>query len=540
MNLETLQAIATAITQEREVDSVLQMIVRSLAEQPDVALARIWLIDRGDICDSCPMRGECPDQTRCLHLTASAGRARKTGEEWAEIKGEFRRFPMNVRKVGVVGATGKALLQRDLSREQGQRGAKWVMRPEWIRQEKIESFGCQPLIFRGEILGVIAVFRRAWCSDEEFRSLRLFADQAAVAIANARAFEEVRRLQRRLQSENNYLREEVGETSRAMIGESAAFKQALSHAHLVAPTKANVLILGESGTGKELIARAIHEHSQRRRFPLIKVNCASVPRELFESEFFGHVRGAFTGAVRDRTGRFQLADGGTLFLDEVGEIPLELQSKLLRVLQEGEFERVGEDRARKVNVRIIAATNRDLKIEIAAGRFREDLYYRMAVFPINLPPLRQRREDIPLLAAHFIKAACIRMGRPSFTLSASDSESLRQYDWPGNIRELQNVIERAVVISTGGALRLKAALGDVPSPGTPPLTPATAPAPVDAREEVLTRADLKRRERDNILAALEKTNGKVYGPGGAAELLGMKPTTLAARMKALGIRRPAP
>lgn len=221
---------------------------------------------------------------------------------------------------------------------------------------------------------MLAVFGRVAGIEDEFRSLRAFADQAAIAIANARAFEEIQRLQQQLQLENDYLREEVRATASAIIGESPALKQTLAQVQMVAPTEANVLILGESGTGKELIARAVHENSLRRARPLIKVNCASVPRELFESEFFGHVKGSFTGALRDRVGRFQLADGGTLFLDEVGEIPLELQSKLLRVLQEGEFERVGDERTRKVDVRIIAATNRDLTREIAAGRFREDLY----------------------------------------------------------------------------------------------------------------------------------------------------------------------
>lgn len=527
MNLEILQTIATAVAQERELATVLQTIVRCLAEQAGVALARIWLIEPGDICASCPLRSECPDQTRCLHLVASAGASRVTSEDWTRLDGAFRRFPLGVRKVGHVGATGEALQQHRLRDE-----TRWIARLDWAQREGIESFGCQPLIFRGEILGVLAVFRRVGGQEEEFRSLRAFADQAAIAIANARAFEEIQRLQHQLQLENDYLREEVRATNSTIIGDSPALKETLAQVQLVAPTEANVLILGESGTGKELIARAIHENSLRRTRPLIKVNCASVPRELFESEFFGHVKGSFTGALRDRTGRFQLADGGTLFLDEVGEIPLELQSKLLRVLQEGEFERVGDERTRKVDVRIIAATNRDLLRESATGRFREDLYYRLSVFPLSLPPLRERREDVPLLARHFLVQSCQRLQRPVLRLSSADVELLQRYDWPGNIRELQNVIERAVVISPRGELRLALALGNLNL-----LTKAAPQALPVEPQAVQTHSHLKQQERDNLAAALAKTKGKIYGPGGAAELLGMKPTTLAARMKVLGLSK---
>jgi transcriptional regulator with GAF, ATPase, and Fis domain len=295
----------------------------------------------------------------------------------------------------------------------------------------------------------------------------------------------------------------------------------------VAPTTAAVMITGESGTGKELIARAIHEASQRRDRPLIRVNCAAVPRELFESEFFGHVRGAFTGAVRDRIGRFELADGGTLFLDEVGEIPLELQGKLLRVLQEGHFERVGEERTREVDVRVIAATNRNLKQDVGRGKFREDLYFRLNVFPVESVPLRDRREDIPLLAQHFLLSERLQSG---LRLSEGDARKLSRYDWPGNVRELQNVIERAVILAQNGRLRI-----DLPdAPNAHHVTGAHRARP-DARAAVMTSAELRDHERGNILAALAATSGKVFGPGGAAELLDVKPTTLASRMKALGI-----
>jgi transcriptional regulator with GAF, ATPase, and Fis domain len=263
------------------------------------------------------------------------------------------------------------------------------------------------------------------------------------------------------------------------------------------------------------------------------VNCASIPKELFESEFFGHVKGAFTGAIKDRIGRFELADGGTLFLDELGEIPPELQSKLLRVLQEGQFEKLGEDRTRSVDVRVVAATNRDLRAEVKAGRFRQDLYYRLSVFPVELPPLRERREDVRALAEHFLKVSSKKMGLPVPRLTRDNLRDLEAYDWPGNVRELQNVIERAVILARGGDLRfhLDAVEPKWPAPAAPEPVIAASPA----GSEVLSLSALKQRERDLIEDALRQANGRVYGSGGAAERLGLKPTTLASRMKKLGL-----
>jgi transcriptional regulator with GAF, ATPase, and Fis domain len=334
-------------------------------------------------------------------------------------------------------------------------------------------------------------------------------------------------------------REEIKEAlvSGEIIGQSPALHLVLEQIERVAPTDATVLILGESGTGKELVASAIHERSVRRHRPLVRVNCASVPANLFESEFFGHVRGAFTGALRDRVGRFQHADGGTLFLDEVGEIPLSQQAKLLRVLQEGQFERVGEDKTRTTNVRLIAATNRNLTREVEAGRFRQDLYYRLNVFPVEVPPLREHKEDIPALTVHFLHLSCARLKRPEVRLTNEDVELLTRYDWPGNVRELQHVLERAVILAQGPRLRLDLALAQgVPQSSCwTEATNALREAP--PLLGVLRHAELKRREGENILAALEQARWKVYGTGGAAELLGIKPTTLESRMKALGIRR---
>jgi len=529
MHIEALQPIILAVAQARSVETVLPMIVRGLSDQPHVALARIWLIAPGDICASCRMRQECPDQARCLHLAASAGNPKNNREDWSRLDGDFRRFPLNVRKIGRIGAAGESVLLQNIENDR-----QWIARPDWAHREGIQSFAGHPLVFRQEILGVLGLFSRAAIDAQEFAWLRTFADHAAIAIANARAFEEIERLHAQLEMENRYLREEVKTTFGDLIGESPALRKVLQQIEIVAPTEASVLILGETGTGKELLARAIHERGMRRERPLITVNCSAVPRELFESEFFGHVKGAFTGALKDRLGRFQTADGGTLFLDEVGEIPLELQSKLLRVLQEGQFERLGEDRTRQVEVRIIAATNRHLQQEIAAARFRQDLYYRLSVFPITVPPLRERSEDIPLLAQHFIKSTSTRLNRPPARITPAQIEQLQRYHWPGNIRELQNVIERAVILARGGVLQFDHAL---PLNATVASSTPVLPEKNSAPSGVIREENWKERERDNILAALKQTRGKIYGAGGAAELLGIKPTTLAYRMKVLGIAK---
>ena len=334
--------------------------------------------------------------------------------------------------------------------------------------------------------------------------------------------------QLRLEAQNAYLREEirVEQNFGDIIGESPGLRKVVQQIQLVAPTNASVLITGESGTGKELVARAIHEHSSRSGRALVKLNCSAVPEGLFESEFFGHVRGAFTGALKDKPGRFELADGGTLFLDEIGEVPLAMQAKLLRVLQEQELERIGDTRTRKINVRIVAATNRDLKKEVDTGRFRQDLFCRLSVFPIEVPPLRERREDIPPLAAHFVRQSARRMNRPDLRITQAALGELAAYDWPGNVRELQNTVERAVILSRGGPLRFDLAGSNAADTSRP--HPQLASKPI-----LLTRDELKRQERDAVAAALKQTGGEVFGPGGAAELLGMKPTTLASRIKAL-------
>jgi PAS domain S-box-containing protein len=346
---------------------------------------------------------------------------------------------------------------------------------------------------------------------------------------------EAERRIRSLTAEADYLREELAAEHGfdEIVGRSAALRSALQEVSQVAATDATVLLLGETGTGKELFARAIHDRSSRRDRPLVKVNCAAIPATLIESEFFGHERGAFTGATQRREGRFALADGGTIFLDEIGELPLELQGKLLRVLQEGEFEPVGGSRTRRVDVRVVAATNRDLEQGARQGAFREDLYYRLSVFPIRLPPLRERGEDVVLLARAMSEKLGRALGKEVASLGASDVAALRAYAWPGNVRELRNVVERAIITSRDGRLRLERI---VPAVGeNVPATPAEVPA-----GEILTDERLRQLERQNMIGALDRAGGRVGGDGGAAALLGVSPSTFKSRMKALGIRRGGP
>ncbi|WP_311062979.1 sigma 54-interacting transcriptional regulator [Halomonas sp. DWK9] len=380
-----------------------------------------------------------------------------------------------------------------------------------------------PIFEMGRLVGAVVLFR-------DIRERKRAEQQLRDAL------EEVESLKRRLELENQYLQEEIKAevNHRNIVGNSPAVAKLIQQIAMVAPTSANVLISGESGTGKELIARAIHAGSTRSDRPLIRVNCAAIPRDLFESEFFGHVKGAFTGAVQDRPGRFELAHGGTLFLDEVGEIPLELQSKLLRVLQDQQFERVGDNRTREVDVRVIAATNRELKEMIDTGGFREDLYFRLNVFPIDSVPLRKRIEDVPLLARHFLHRACLKFNKPGVRIPPAQLEVLTRYPWPGNIRELENVIERQVIVTQDQRLSFDDLLLVEPPPRHTPLNIEAQDAPISF-DAPMTEQAFCQHQRENVLKALEAANGKVSGVGGAAELLGIKPTTLASRLHKWGI-----
>ncbi len=525
MNPHQLPQVMVATARQRGLRDVLQTITGGIAQCPNTVLTRIWLLEPDARCGVCGNQGDASENVRSLHLVASAGVPHGPQADYSHLDGAFHRFPMGERKIGRVATTGEPLWLAGLRGDE-----EWIADPAWFTREGVRTFAAHPLIYRDEILGVLALFDRGLLNAEAFEWLRMFADYAAVSIANARAFDEITLLRTRLEEENLYLREEVtaalgmGE----FVGESQALQHVLRQVQLVAPTDAAVLITGESGTGKELVARAIHDRSPRKGRALIKVNCSAVPDALFESEFFGHVKGAFTGALADRPGRFEVADRGTLFLDEIGEVPLAMQAKLLRVLQEGEFERVGDLRTRPVDVRIVAATNRDLKHEVEAGRFREDLYYRLSVFPVHIPPLRERREDIPKLALHFIAQSAQRMNRRVPRVTQAMLSQLAAHDWPGNVRELQNVIERAVILSQGSALRLPLQSSPARNVPSPPSLPAA---------RLVTREDLKRQERENITQALRLTKGRIFGSDGAAVLLGMKPTTLASRIKALEIKK---
>jgi formate hydrogenlyase transcriptional activator len=395
-------------------------------------------------------------------------------------------------------------------------------------QDRVVSLCILPLTTARRRLGTLTFgsTRPGAFGARDAESLRRAAGLVAIAVENILAFEEIAELKEKREQEKVYLEEEICSEHDCpdIVGESAALRQVLADVRTVAPTDAAVLIRGETGTGKELIARALHQLSARRERAFIKLNCAAIPTGLLESELFGHEKGAFTGAIAEKVGRFELADGGTLFLDEVGDIPLELQPKLLRVLQDQEFERLGSTRTRRVNVRLVAATNRDLPRMMADGRFRSDLYYRLNVFPVVLPPLRERRDDIPRLARHLVQRFARRLGKCIEVIRTESLDALVRYDWPGNIRELENVIERAVILSPGPDLSIPQGYLQAPAgQGQQPTGAAVALTDV---------------EREHILGVLQEVNWVLGGPDGAAARLGLNRSTLRAKMRKLGISRP--
>ncbi len=674
------------IAQERSLEGLMEKAHGAAKAHPEFARVETWLIGKGDLCLRCPQRPRCPDQTRCLHLVV--GSENTVHDDVGEATLFFNteeRIPLGVGFIGRIATTGQLTELRNLKDARGEFSVLGSLQLDGIQQ----CVGTA-ISYRGEILGVLAIFSRVNVTKDRLAWQQIFSNHFGAAIANARAFEEIRvagkrieeanqrlelelvkrkqteeklreseqhyrrivetasegiwevdeqfittlvnrrmaemlgyepqemvgrklheflfeddqaemsariaarrqglteryeqryrrkdgstvwtyvsatsvrnaehrflgsfamlmditerkrafeeiqRLKSQLEMQNAYLQEEVVEAKAfgELVGKSRALHNIVKQIDLVAPTDASVLILGETGTGKELVAHEIHNRSTRKDGPLVRVNCASIPRDLFESELFGHMRGSFTGAVKDRAGRFETAEGGTIFLDEVGEIPLDIQSKLLRVLQEKCYERVGDDRTRRADVRIVAATNRDLKKEAVTGRFREDLFYRLNVFPIQVAPLRERHEDIPLLAQHFINLSVKEMGCAKPRLTRAGIVQLQGYDWTGNIRELRNVIERAVILARGGTLEF-----DLPAAETAlvPARRATREAS-DTEQEFLTESELQRRERENLLIILEKANWKIKGADGAAELLGVNSATLLSRMKKMGLNRKA-
>jgi formate hydrogenlyase transcriptional activator len=421
--------------------------------------------------------------------------------------------------VGWVFENRRIHIRPDLHRE------RLFLEDEFYVQEGLGRMINLPLLFRDTCLGTLNIgsVQTGNPDPEDLEFLRHVATQIAHAITHVRAYEEIDRLREQLARENEYLVEEIKLTNNfgAMVGRSRAFQDILSLAEAVAPTTSTVLITGETGTGKELLARAIHELSPRRHKPFVRVNCAALPMGLVESELFGHERGAFTGAEQRRQGRFELAHEGTLFLDEIGEMPLEAQAKLLRVLQDGFVDRIGGTQPVPVDVRIVAATNSNLVAAIAEGRFRSDLYYRLHVFPIFIPPLRERPEDIPLLARHFLEQYSAKLKRRWDDIAPHAMERLVRYSWPGNVRELQNVIERAMILSRSPLLEVKDCLPE----GTVLVEGTSNPTLMDV-------------ERGHILRVLEEAGWRIEGTDGAARRLGLNPSTLRSRLKKLGLKRP--
>ncbi len=497
LSLPVLDAIAQRMVGTLQLDEVLASVTGALVGELDAALARIWLVE-GD----------------ALVLRASSGLS-------TSVEGAHARVPRtDRRKIAEIARSSAPVVSHALLDEPR------IVDKAWVRRERLVSFAGYPLIFRGALLGVVAMFARRPLSPAELDALALFARWAAIAVQNARLFSEVDALRAHLAAENAYLRQELAPGG-AIVGASAAIRAALDQVRSVAPTGTTVLLVGETGTGKELFARAVHDASPRRGRTLVKVNCAAVPATLVESELFGHEKGAFTGADKRRVGRFELADRGTLFLDEVSELSIEAQAKLLRVLQEREIEPVGAREPIRVDVRVVAATNRDLEADVRSGRFRADLYYRLAVFPIEVPPLRARREDVPALVDAFLRRESARLGKPLEGITDEALARLVDYDWPGNVRELSNVIERAAILARGPR---------VDTSELPPLRSA-APNAAPATPAMPATRSLVDAERAHIVRVLEEHGWVVEGAGGAAAALGLRPSTLRSRMQKLGIRR---
>jgi len=513
-----------AVTPNRQ--AVLASIVSALVEHTGAVMARVFLYLSDDECETCrtlsPAGATGSHGEKCLHLCASAG-------VLTDVTGADHLIPLRAAAPPArVARERRPFLTNDLLRDAGDDGATAELRRRYV-EVGVVAAGAYPLDFRGELIGVIGMLSREPFPQDAFELLGIFADQAAMAVKSAYAFEELERNKNRLRAENEYLQEEIrGERGfEHIIGDSPALRSVLRKVQQVAQVETTVLLSGETGTGKELIARAIHEASARKARPMIKVNCGAIPQGLVESELFGHERGAFTGALQKRIGRFELADKGTLFLDEVGELPLDTQVKLLRVLQEQEFERVGGTRSMKTDVRLVAATNRDLEKEVAEGRFRPDLFYRLNVFPIRVPPLRERPGDVLLLVRHFLAQLQRKLAKPLRGVTAESIELLQRYPWPGNIRELQNVLERACVLASGPVVDVAESLGPAARQGTLPT----------GTDQILT---LDEAERVHIRRALAAAGGKIYGPGGAAALLGINPSTLRSRMEKLKLTKHAP
>ena len=514
LNFESAQAYQRQLARERD-------RLRVLLEVNNAVVSKLALHDLLNAISASLRRVIHHEYTSLALFEPVTNQMRVLALDFPQGKGLIREemiVPLDGSMTGKAFRTRQPLVLDSAAMEDFDSPSSRLMRAEGVR-----SVVCMPLITHDRALGTLSLasLRDAAFQQGDVDLLVQVAGQVAIAVENALAFQEIAELKNKLAQEKLYLEDEIRSEMNfdEIVGDGPSLRAVLKQAETVAPTDSTVLITGETGTGKELIARAIHNLSPRRERTFVKVNCAAIPTGLLESELFGHERGAFTGAIAQRIGRFELAHGGTIFLDEVGDIPLELQPKLLRVLQEQEFERLGSTQTTRVDVRLVAATNRDLGEMVAARTFRSDLYYRLRVFPLHMPPLRERQEDIPALVRYFVEKYARRMNRAVETIPAETLDLLVRYPWPGNIRELENMIERAVILSPGPVLRV---------PHTE-IKPPSEPA-----GDNLT---LRAAERDHILKALEATNWVLAGPRGAAARLGMKRTTLQSKMRKLGVVR---
>jgi formate hydrogenlyase transcriptional activator len=533
LNLETSQAYQSQLARERDRLQVLLEINNVLItsrEVPELFRGIVKTLERVIHHDYTSL-ALLDSQTGLLKIHALDFPGNQT-----LIKQEIT-VPRDTSPSGQAIASGQPFLARgaEIDRYQNE-----IIRT--LRISGVQAMCCVPLITHGQAFGTLNVASRriGAFSPHDVELLQQVAAQIAIAVENALAFKEIESLKNKLAEEKLYLEEEIRSefNFEEIIGESPALKRALSQLELAAPAGTTVLLLGETGTGKELFARAIHNLSPRRDRTFVKVNCAAIPSGLLESELFGHERGAFTGAINQKIGRFELADRGTLFLDEVGDLPLELQPKLLRVLQEQEFERLGGNRTHRVDVRVVAATNQDLSKLVAERAFRSDLFYRLNVFPIQIPALRERAEDLPLLVRYFVQRFSRQLNKAVEYIPAEAMDALTHYSWPGNVRELENLIERAVLLSPGKELRIPFA--ELKSPSVSGAAPTADPSSSLTSSTSLTSpiSTLEEAERQHILRALKQTQWRIAGPKGAAVLLDIKRTTLQARMRKLGIRRP--
>ena len=537
LNFETSQAYQAQLAQERDRLEVLlevNNVLVSSRELPELFRGIITSLEKVIH----------HDYTSLALLDSASGLLKIHALDFSSRPGLFNQeitVPLDTTPSGVCFTTGQPLLARGAEID---RFSNEIIRT--LRAEGVQTICCVPLITQGRTFGTLnlASRREDAFPSQDVELLRQVATQIAIAVENALAFKQIDALKDKLAEEKLYLEEEIRSefNFEEIVGDSPTLKRALAQVELVAPAGTAVLITGETGTGKELIARAIHNLSPRRQRTFVKINCAAIPGGLLESELFGHERGAFTGALTQKIGRFELADHGTLFLDEVADLPLELQPKLLRVLQEQEFERLGSNRTQRVDVRVVAATNADLARLVAERTFRSDLFYRLNVFPIHIPSLRERREDVPLLVRYFVQKFSRRLNKTVAYIPADAMDALANYAWPGNIRELENFIERAVLLSPGKELRVP--LSELKTTDDANRDEGSAAGTESGSSFTFSSSrtssisTLEEAERQHILRALRQTEWRIAGSKGAAVLLGMKRTTLQARMRKLGIRRP--